>query len=142
MSMAYGEPFGGQYGTLSDAQERWAQRHAKGTSTFDYLWRVEAVSYSTVIDAEREEYGSTAPRLELFIVSIRRWTPCGARGFNNWIDLRDGHKQFASRTPEEALRQFATRRHRQRYILERQLARAKREQDLAAAALDAIKEHA
>lgn len=146
MGMAYGEPFGGRHGSISDAATRFLARPWRTVDT-QHLWRVEAVSYSTVIDAEREEYGSTAPRLELFLVSIKHWTPCGARLLSwrsygpVWVDLRSGAKQWASRTPEEALRQFELRRRKQINILKRQLLRAERELVLALEA-NTIKEPA
>lgn len=99
----------------------------------DYLFRVEAVSYSEVIDAEAERYGSTPPRLELFPLQVRKWTQHGATleeysGMRRrWVDLRPDAKQYASRTAAEAIEQFAKRRRAQIYILQAQIARAERE---------------
>lgn len=99
----------------------------------EVLWRVEAVSYSYTVDADREEYGSTDPRLEIFPLEVLRFTEQGATlrettgARNRWVDLRPGAKQYASRTVAEAVEQFASRRRAQIYILQRQLARAERE---------------
>lgn len=97
------------------------------------LWRVEAVSYATPVDRyESDEWTSTPPRLELFYCSVKKWTPHGATLYEGrWVDLRPDRKQWASRTPAEALAQFAERRRRQIHILERQLRRAKAELHLA-----------
>lgn len=110
------------------AYERLGQHYPGGAP--DVLWRVEAVSY-----AVGDEYGgwtSTGPRLELFVLPVRKWTPCGARlEEGRWVDLQPDRKQYASRTPDEALQQFINRRKAQIRILEKQLARAKRELRLA-----------
>lgn len=104
----------------------------------DYLFRVEAVSYSQTIDADREIYGSTDPRLEVFPLQVLRFTEHGATLYetsgcrNRWVDLRPGAKQYASRTVKEAVEQFATRRQNQIHILQRQIARAEAELALTA----------
>lgn len=111
--------------------ESQALRHA---ASGEYLFRVEAVSYSTcVLDVNGcESYGSTDARLELFALPVLRWTQYGATlremvgARNRWVDLRPG-KQYASRTAREAVHQFAQRRERQIFILHRQLTRAERE---------------
>lgn len=109
----------------------------------DTVFRVEAVSY-----AQSDEYGdfvrSSAPKLEVTAFDVRKWTECGATlnvysgGRPKWVDLRTGHKQWASRTIEEAVRQFGERRRRQIYVLQRQLARAQYEHDLANSACKGI----
>lgn len=99
----------------------------------EYLFRVEAVSYSYTVDADREEYGTTDPRLEVFALEVLRWTEQGATlrettgARNRWVNLQPGAKQYASRTVAEAVEQFASRRRAQIYILQRQLRRAERE---------------
>lgn len=101
------------------------------------LWRVVAQSYSYTIDADTDTYGSSDPQLELHPVDVLKWTPCGAtinwpgngRRKFRWVDLREDAKQFASRTPAEALDQFAAKCRRRIYVLQRKLARA--EQELA-----------
>lgn len=45
----------------------------------DVLWRVDAKSYSYVVDAERELYGVTAPRLEM------TWWRAGPAAVRAWI---------------------------------------------------------
>lgn len=129
-----------------EAERDWTERrlscvpHEQGV-----LYRVEAVSYSYVIDADREEYGSTAPRLELFGYAVRNWTEHGAtleyswsRCRRRWVDLRPGAKQWASRTARKAVEHFAERRRRQLYILARQQRCAEFELKLANAALDGV----
>lgn len=127
MGMAYGQPlkWDGATFNFDEAQSAAMRHNIAGTEA---LWRVEAVRYSYIADAESERYDVTDPKLELFLVSVRRWTSHGARLYSGrWVDLRDGAKQWASRTPAQALDQFALRRERQIYILERQLARARNE---------------
>lgn len=130
--------------TLPDAETavraNWALR---GVPDAELVWRVEAVRYSACsLDVNGcENYYTTAPRLELFGFRVLRWTQHGATldrtvsqsgiGRNKWVDLRPGAKQWASRTPSDALSQFANRRRRQLYILERQMRRARDELNLA-----------
>lgn len=127
MSMAYGQPlkWNGETFNFDEAQREAMRHNIAGTEA---LWRVEAVRYSYTIDPDIEWYGVTDPALELFLISVKHWTEHGARLFSGkWVDLRDGAKQWASRTPAIALDQFALRRERQIYILEKQLARARDE---------------
>ncbi|UXS23114.1 hypothetical protein [Agrobacterium tumefaciens] len=96
----------------------------------DALWRVEARSYSYVIDAEAEEYGTTSPVLEMYWFRVKRWTKCGAR--LDWgkyvnLDKNISRREWASRTEAEALASFKARRARQIAILEGQADRARRE---------------
>lgn len=108
----------------------------------DVLFRVEAVQYSYVADAEREEYRATDPKLEVFAFDVVKWTEHGATldtwsgARRRWVDLRPGAKQWASRTVDEALAKLAARRKRQLYILGKQVARAQREIDLCERALN------
>ncbi len=128
MGMAYGTRIASSLSgpKLSEAAKVAEKRTFE---SFEYLWRVEAVRY-----AQSDEYGdyrSSDPHLELFFLSVKKWTPTGARLWNGkHVDLRDGKKQFASRTPQEALKQFRMRKHAQIYILEKQLRRAKQELQL------------
>lgn len=140
--MAYGTPLR-DYPTLAAATQAAVERAQRfmPVSAVGLLFRISAVSYA-VSDAWGD-WTSTGPRLELDVHPVARWTPCGARlhyaerpgGDGKWVDLRPGHKQWASRDPEEALRQFLARRRGQIHILERQLSRAKEEHDLAVSAL-------
>lgn len=101
------------------------------------LYRVTAQSYAVCVDPDRDRYVSSDPRLELNGYRIKRVTPAGY-----WIDGPHGErwvrtnspggKEFASRTPEEALRQFIERRRAQIRIVERQLTRARAELALTA----------
>jgi hypothetical protein len=127
MGKAYGTPIPQ---TTDGPQLRAAERQAEARQVdgFEYLWRIEAVSYSQCVDPDAERYESTPPRLELFFVSVKRWTPHGATLWEGkWCDLRPDRKQYASRTVADALEQFRRRRRAQIHILQRQLARAERE---------------
>lgn len=137
MGRAYGTPIPQTTdGPQCDAAQRTAedrlQRQYEGSPP-EVLWRVEAVSYSYTVDADREEYGSTDPRLEIFPLEVLRFTEHGATlcemsgARHRWVNLQPGAKQYASRTVAEAVEQFANRRRAQLYILRRQLARAERE---------------
>ncbi len=122
MGQAYGTPV--DVCDLAATERAARERFVDG---FEYLWRIEGVRYSTchLDQFDQEIYGVTDPRLEVFMHSVKRWTPTGARLWDGrHVDLRDGHKQFASRTIGEALSQFANRRRNQIKILERQLLRA------------------
>lgn len=121
------------------AEQDWtARRLLFAGPVAGVLYRVEAVSYSYVVDADREEYGSTDPRLELFGFIVAKWTPHGATlahawsgARRRWVDLRPGAKQWASRTARDAVEQFAKRRRAQLYILARQTLRAEYDLQLA-----------
>lgn len=147
MGLAYGAPFAAPgvwlYSSLdtieaAETNERksWARRFLNHPVP-DLLWRVEAVRYAGCsLDVNGcENYYTTDSRLELFGIAVKKWTEHGARieHGNRWVDLRDGAKQWASRTPLAALAQFETRRKAQIYILERQLSRARVELALAVA---------
>ena len=96
---------------------------------FDVLWRAEAQRYSYVIDADREEYGVTNPKLELRWYRIEKRTPCGA-----WIDYRfvnlNRTKRYAVPTAVEALASFKARKESQIRILSSKLAKAKEDIEL------------
>ncbi|BBB99702.1 hypothetical protein [Bradyrhizobium elkanii] len=92
----------------------------------DVLWRCEAKSYSYVIDADREEYGVTAPRLEMRWYHVDRRTPKGAYCCGEFVRLTAYKKRFAE-TEADALRDFKARKNKQIQILSRQLVRAERE---------------
>ena len=109
----------------------------------DVLWRCEARRYSIVIDAEREEYGVSNPRLEVRFFFVVQRTPKGAWIRKDYsfsrsklVELdRTKHqlvilshiKAYARNTVEEAVADFAARRCRQIKILEGQLQRARYE---------------
>lgn len=94
----------------------------------DVLWRLEANSYSYVVDADREEYGVTAPRLEMRWYPVERRTPKGAWCCGEFQLLTAFKKKF-SESEEGAIRDFKARKTKQIQILCRQLRRA--EQELA-----------
>lgn len=98
----------------------------------DVLWRCEAKCYSYVIDADREEYGVTHPRLKLRWFEVERRTPKGAyikssMGVHDQLVSLWANKAFARNTVDEAVKDFIARRKHQIRILERQLARAQAE---------------
>ena len=130
MSRAYGEVVGAD---LEDAQRRAETRWAPWADV-GMLWRVEAVRYSAceLTVSGGEYYFTTEPRLEIFGEEVGKLTPCGARlrYSGRWVDLRDGAKQYASRTVAEAVAQFARRRKGQLYILARQTRRAQEDLSL------------
>lgn len=110
------------------AAESEARRRT--VSGFEYLWRVEGVRYAgcQLDQFGGENYYLTDPRLELFALSVKKWTPTGARLWDGrHVDLRDSAKQYASRTVAEALQQFKRRREAQIWVLQRQLRRAETE---------------
>lgn len=92
----------------------------------DVLWRCEVNRYSYVIDADRDEYGTTDPRVELRWYYVERRTPKGAWLAGQFV-LLSHRKRFAAPTAEEALADFAGRRERQIYILEKNLRKAQSE---------------
>lgn len=140
--MAYGTPLR-DYPTLAAAAQAAVERAQRfmPASAVGLLFRISAVSYA--VSDHWGDWSSTGPRLELDTYPVARWTPCGARlhyseragADGKWVDLRPGHKQWASRDPEAALRQFLARRRGQIHILERQISRAKEEHGLAYHAL-------
>lgn len=101
----------------------------------DVVWICEAKSYSYIIDADREEYGSTAPVIELTFHHVKRRTAkCAVLQDFSWqgdrlLRLYSRRCPFRN-TPEEALAQFHWRRQMQVKILQRQLDRAQYELDL------------
>lgn len=147
MGRAYGTPVPQ---TIDGPQIRAAERTALDSLDRSYrgcppdvLWRIEAVSYSgcSLDQFGGEHYYSTDPRLELFALPVHKWTPHGATleewsgARRRWVRLDEGGKEYASRTPEQALRQFAARRRAQIHILQAQLARARRELALTGPAM-------
>jgi hypothetical protein len=110
------------------------------TDAAGWLLRADTQRYSYVVDADREEYGVSDPRVEVRAYPVVRWTPCGATIRDIWgrggtdtrfCDLRDGRKQYASRDIHEALCQLVERRRRQLWVLARKTARA--EEDIQCA---------
>jgi hypothetical protein len=96
------------------------------TDSSQVLWRCEAKVYSTIVDAEREIFGTTTPRLEMWWHQVQRWTPQGAWICGRFI-LLTARKQWACRTEEEALESLRQRRKRQAGILRKRLERAEYE---------------
>jgi hypothetical protein len=137
--MAYGTKITGDF---EKAQAEAIARHSHYYDPPFWLFRVDAVSYAYVVDRDGDVWGSTDPVLEVQAYPVLRETPRGATLSNiwsgakpKWVDLRAGAKQWASRSVAEAVAQFAERRRRQVYVLNRQLRRAEQERDLAERAL-------
>lgn len=76
-----------------------------------------------MIDADREEYGSTLPRLEAMWLEVTKTTPKGVWLGDRFV-LRDVRKRFACPTLHEALESFVARKDRQIRILSNQLSSA------------------
>lgn len=133
MTRHYGTPV--HLEDLEAASVQAQQRLAGDGDEVGVLFRVEAVRYSGCALTEwgGEDYYVTDPKLETHAYWVHKWTEHGAtlREMNGarrrWVDLRPGAKQWASRDLGEAVRQFAERRRRQIYVLNRQLDRAKAE---------------
>jgi len=138
MGLHYGTPLR-DFADVAAAQEAAIAKHSHYyLDPPGWLIRVEACRYAYVVNAEYDEWSTTDARLELFAFPVKRFTPHGATlnniwhgGKERWIDLRPGAKQWASRTAAEAIEQFAERRRRQLWILERQMKRARDELRLA-----------
>lgn len=96
----------------------------------EVVWRCEARSYSVVLDAEAELYGSSSPVLEMSWYPIQRRTPKGAWVQGKFIRFT-AKRRWASPTEEDALMDFRARRRVQVSILSNRLARAKAELVLA-----------
>jgi hypothetical protein len=92
----------------------------------DAVWRCEAKQYSTIIDADLEQYGRTPPRLEMTWHHVERRTPKGAIVSGQFHLLSAKRAKFRN-TPGEALESFKARRKRQIDILNAQLVRARSE---------------
>ena len=105
----------------------------------DALWRAEAQRYAYCIDPDAEHWGTTAPRLELRWYSVKRRTSTGARlEDGRFTSLKADEKQWASETPEEAVRQLIMRRRGQVHIVSAQLRRAEADLEIATAGLEVI----
>lgn len=101
-----------------------------------YLYRFDAVSYAYCIDPDWDYWGSTPSQLELTLYPVKRWTNTGATLFM-WSGARRKHvnfshnKQFACRTPQQALESYRARKTRQIAILKARLRNAERDLSLA-----------
>lgn len=108
----------------------------------DKLYRCEARSYSYVIDAEMELYGSTSPVLEIYTHEVLKRTPCGA--WIRWGGAGKGRKfvrltaakQYASEDISTAISNYVFRKKRHIKILKGQLRDAEYGMDLATHALE------
>lgn len=138
MGMAYGVKLTGlDRDSLEAASVLAQQRLPMDGTEVGVLFRVEAVRYAgcTLTEYDTEDYYVTDARLEVFPFAVQRFTEHGATlcytelagGRHKWVDLRKDAKQWASRSVTDAVAQFADRRKRQIYILNRQLARAQAE---------------
>lgn len=143
MVRAYGTPvrLHDLEGTQAEAVKRLKHCFAPnveppcGWHTPPHLFRVEAVRYAgcSLTEWGGEDYYVTDPKLEVHAYEVHKWTEHGATlvqfsgARRQWVDLRSPGKQWASRSVVIAVEQFALRRERQIYILERQLARARQE---------------
>lgn len=108
------------------------------TDAAGWLFRADTVRYSYTVDADREHYGTTAPRIELRAYPVVRWTPKGATlrdiwggGGTRWTTLGAYCKQYASRTARDAVAQLLERRRRQLWVLSRKIDHAEEDRCLA-----------
>ena len=110
-------------------------------------YRYESRRYSSVIDAEREIYGVTRPKLELQEYEVEKETPCGywirrKVGSFSGIDRRwvskTSRKRYAYPSKQEALEGFLARKKRYALILSSKLKEAKEDIALAEAELNKV----
>ena len=94
------------------------------------LWRCEAKRYSYCVDPDRDVYGVTDPKLEMWWWEIDRATPKGAWVCGRFV-LLSATKRWACPTEEEALESFMARKRKQIRILSTRLQQAKAELALA-----------
>ena len=118
----------------ADACRIEAERRV-GLSPEGYLYRLEDVAYSTVIDAEREIYGSR-DQVELRACAILKRTEKGWRialgGGNTRFVLERAVKHWASPTLDDALQDYVARKTRAAALFEARASRARRLIELAA----------
>ena len=144
MGLAYGIKFNMKIaGDLDRAQAEADKKfyQTKHEEHAGIAYRVEAVRYAGHNPYATPHGGEdyiTDPCLELFTFNITHNTPKGFMLENQgtvssnrrWVPDDKYAKQWASRTPEQALDQFRTRRQLQIRILKKQLARAEKELSL------------
>tara|TARA_R110002020_G_scaffold363217_2_gene575501 strand:- start:1656 stop:1982 length:327 start_codon:yes stop_codon:yes gene_type:complete len=77
----------------------------------DYLYRYESIRYSVTIDADRDLYGVSAARLELYEIPIDATTPKGfwIHGKTKWVSSTS-RKRYAHPTKDEALEGYKHRK--------------------------------
>jgi hypothetical protein len=97
----------------------------------DAVWRCEGKSYSYVVDADREIYGSTPVVLEMRWSWVKRRTKHGVYLHGESITFPKAKRSKWRNTPEEALASFIARRERQIAILRKQLKNAELELRMA-----------
>ena len=113
---------------LAKAAAQAIERAARWTGDYNlgHAFRVIDSTYSVVIDADRDEYG-TSTQLEIVAFPITKRTENGFRvrlgGWDHapattWIAFRHT-KQFASLTPQDAVTSYVMRRRKQARIYER-----------------------
>jgi len=118
---------------LAKAAAQAVERAARWTGDYNlgHAFRVIDSTYSVVIDADREEYG-TNTQLEIVAFPITKRTENGFRirlgGWDHapvttWVAFRHT-KQFAGLTPEDAVTSYVARRRKQARIYERRAAKA------------------
>lgn len=119
-------------------QQKVAYPFGPAPEGVDVLWRADAVSYSYIIDPDADLYGVSDPRLEITWWRVKRWTRCGARlasGKYVNLDKRISRREWASRTPAEAVTSLQARRRRQIAILQGKVVRAQAELALTEGAI-------
>lgn len=115
-----------------DARTRASRWYPDDREYHGWAYRVVDNDYSYIVDAEREEYG-VETKLEIVAFPIIKATGTGFRirrgGTEEQPETRwvsdSWNKQWASRTPEEAVRSLIARRKRQARIYESRAKKAK-----------------
>lgn len=111
-----------------------SRRWHPGDDTETFAFRVIDVSYAVVVDPDGDVYGSET-QLEIVAFPVVKQTDTGfricrscrthgGRGETRWIAL-NWNKQWASLTPEDAVRHFIARKKRQAAIYDARSNKAK-----------------
>lgn len=118
-------PYGTPYNPADPESSRLKAVARVGPSDLGYMYRIEECTYSVVLDAEHEHYGSRT-QIEIYAYPIKKKTPTGVR---IWLS-RPGNmtptrfvsdnttKQFAGKTIGFAMESFIARKERQAKIHE------------------------
>jgi len=92
------------------------------------LYRYDDRIYACIVDAERELWGTTTPKLVLSEFEVLKRTRCGAWivdaiGHRRFVNL-EASKRYACPSAESAMESFVMRKRRQIRILRAKLVRA------------------
>lgn len=146
--LAYGATADG-HSSLAEVEQELREQHQRAYDhPVEVLFKADVVRYSYTVNADREEYGTTGGRVELFAFVVKNRTPLGATLLHEWsgsrrrwVDLRPNALQWASRTALEALEMLKIRRNRQRYVLSHKLDRCDEDIFIVNAELELAHKH-